>query len=49
MKRLTKIIRVRITEEQANLLINKNVSNYIREALMVQLQKDFPRFFEVPF
>ena len=40
MKRFNKIIRVRISEEQANLLSKKNISNYIREAIVEKMLRD---------
>ena len=48
MEKLTKIIRVRISENHNNLL-GKNVSTYIRSALITQLEKDFPQNFKIPF
>ena len=48
MEKLTKIIRVRITESQ-NKMIGKKVSSYLRKSLLIQLEKDFPENFKLPF
>lgn len=49
MKRLTKIIRLRITEEESTILKGKNISKYIREALLEKLSKDYPTTYQIPF
>lgn len=49
MKRLTKIIRLRITDEEMRLLKSKGVSKYIREALREKMEKEFPELFVLPF
>jgi len=40
MKRLTKIIRLRISDEELQALKGKNISRYIREAIVEKMHKE---------
>jgi len=40
MKRLTKIIRLRITDEELQAIKGKNISRYIREAIIEKMNKE---------
>lgn len=40
MNKLTKIIRVRLSKEDVKLIVNKNISAFVREAVLAKLSQE---------
>ena len=49
MKKLTNIIRLRISDETKQVLKGKKLSKYVREALLEKMEREFPDRFQCPF
>jgi len=49
MNKLKNIIRIRISDGTKDVLRGKNLSKYIREAMIEKMERDFPEKFQCPF